>query len=31
VAISPAKDEITKKFVAQQLAGFGKFIERVKP
>ena len=24
------KDEITKKFVAQQLAGFAKFIERVK-
>ena len=24
------KDEITKKLVAQQLAGFAKFIERVK-
>jgi chromate reductase len=24
------KDETTKKFVAQQLAGFAKFIERVK-
>jgi chromate reductase, NAD(P)H dehydrogenase (quinone) len=24
------KDEMTKKFVAQQLAGFAKFIERVK-
>ena len=28
--VRDTKDEITKKLVAQQLAGFAKFIERVK-